>query len=64
MSYTTVSIVLTVVAALCYAAFVLYGACIDGRRQAVRDKGLHPVTDIPGEVHAQEEENVHGSKRR
>ena len=64
MSYTTVAIVLAVVAAIFYGGFVLYGAWIDGRRQAVREKGLHPVTEPNGKVHAQEEESDHGSKRR
>jgi hypothetical protein len=61
---TALSIVLTVGAILGYGAFVLYGAWIDGRRQSVRNKGKHPVTDANGEVHAREEENGNGSKRR
>ncbi len=64
MSYTTIAIILTLVAVLFYGAFVLYGTWIDGRRQAVRDKGLHPTTDDSGQVHAREEENEdHGSDR-
>ncbi len=52
MSFTTVGIVLTVVAAFFYGAFVLYGAWIDGRRQKIRDRGMRPVTESTGEVHA------------
>ena len=64
MNFTWVSVALVVGAVACYAAFVLYGAWIDGRRQAVREKGLHPVTEATGEVHAQEEtESGNGSKR-
>ena len=63
MSYTAVSIVLTVVAAAFYGSIVLYGAWIDGRRQAVRDKGLHPVTEPTGAVHAREQETHDGSDR-
>ena len=63
LSLTWVSIFLAVGAGVCYVAFVLYGTWIDGRRQAVREKGLHPVTEPSGEVHAQEEENGNGSKR-
>ena len=64
MSYTTIAIILTLVAALFYGAFVLYGAWIDGRRQAVRNKGLHPETDDLGQVHAREEEEEnHGDRR-
>ncbi|MBE7159118.1 MAG: hypothetical protein INR62_11935 [Rhodospirillales bacterium] len=55
MSYTTVAIILTLVAVLFYGAFVLYGTWIDGRRQAMREKGLHPTTDSSGHVHAREE---------
>lgn len=63
MSYTTVAIILTLVAVLFYGAFVLYGTWIDGRRQAMRDKGLHPETDDFGQVHAREEEENDGSNR-
>ena len=62
MSYTTVAIILTLVAVLFYGAFVLYGTWIDGRRQAVRDKGLHPETDEFGKVHAREEEEDNGNR--
>jgi hypothetical protein len=63
MSTTAVGIVLVVVAALMYAAFVLYGAWIDGRREKIRKKGLHPVTESTGEVHAREQEQRDGNKR-
>lgn len=56
MSYTTVAILLTVMAVVFYGAFVLYGTWIDGRRQAMRNKGLHPETDETGQVHAREED--------
>ncbi len=63
MSLTALTIALTLAGALFYGAIVLYGAWIDGRRQTVREKGLHPVTESTGEVHAREEENDNGSKR-
>lgn len=63
MNLTLVSILLAVGAGICYVAFVLYGTWIDGRRQALREKGLHPVTGSGGEVHAKEEENGNGNKR-
>ena len=63
MSLNAVSLALVVGAMVCYGAFVLYGAWIDGRRQAVREKGLRPVTGADGQVHAQEERNGNGSKR-
>lgn len=50
LSWTVVSIALTLGAAVCYAAFVLYGAWIDGQRQKVREKGGRPVTDEHGDV--------------
>ncbi len=61
MSTTLLSILLTVGAGLFYGAFVLYGAWIDGRRQKLRDAGLHPVTDSRGEVHAREQEKQIGN---
>ena len=61
LGMTALTIVLTVGAVVCYGAFVLYGAWIDGRRQNVRDKGMHPVTDSNGQVHAREEENEDGN---
>ena len=63
MSYTTIAIILTLVAVLFYGAFVLYGTWIDGRRQALRDQGLHPRTGDNGQVHAREEEEEnHGNR--
>ena len=64
MSLTFVSIALVVGAIVCYLAFVLYGAKIDGDREEVRKEGMHPVTDPDGEVHAREEENGNGSSKR
>jgi hypothetical protein len=64
MSTTAVGIVLAIVAVLLYAAFVLYGAWIDGKRQRIRNKGQHPVTESTGEVHAREQdaqEHTNGS---
>lgn len=63
MNMTWLTVLLVAVAGLFYGATVLYGAWIDGRRQAVRDKGLHPVTDAAGTVHAREEENGNGNIR-
>ncbi len=56
MSTTVVGIVLVVVALGFYGSIVLYGAWIDGKRQRVRNKGKHPVTEATGEVHAREDE--------
>jgi hypothetical protein len=56
MSTMIVGIVLVVVAGLFYAAFVLYGARIDGKRQKIREMGQHPVTEPTGVVHAREQE--------
>jgi len=55
-STTVVGIVLVVVALGFYGLVVLYGAWIDGRRQRIRNKGKHPVTEGTGEVHAREDE--------
>ena len=55
-SATVVGIVLVVVALGFYVVGVLYGGWIDGRRQKIRNKGKHPVTEGPGEVHAREDE--------
>ncbi len=63
MSTTVVGIVLVVVALGFYGLIVLYGAWIDGKRQRVRDKGKHPVTEQDGEVHAREDEERDGSRR-
>jgi hypothetical protein len=56
ISTTVVGIVLVVVALGFYGSIVLYGAWIDGKRQRVRNKGKHPVTEATGEVHAREDE--------
>ncbi len=58
---TALTLMLVVGAGVLYGAFVLYGAWIDGRRQDVRDQGLHPVTEAKGAVHALEEEKRNGS---
>jgi hypothetical protein len=66
MSTTVIGIVLVIVAGVFYAAFVLYGAWIDGRRQKIRENGQHPVTDSSGGVHAREadrSEQTSGPKR-
>ena len=63
MSTTVVGIVLVVVALGFYGLIVLYGAWIDGRRQKVREKGKHPVTEATGEVHAREDEEQSDGKR-
>lgn len=55
-STTVVGIVLVVVALGFYGMVVLYGAWIDERRQRIRNKGKHPVTEGTGEVHAREDE--------
>lgn len=52
---TIVGIALAVTVMVAYAAFVLLGAWIDGRRQAVRERGQHPVTTSAGNVEAREE---------
>ncbi len=66
MSYTTIAIILTLVAVLFYGASVLYGTWSsrsDGRRQALRNQGLHSGTDRFGQVHAREEEEEnHGNR--
>ena len=68
MSTTVIGIVLAVVAVGFYGLTVLYGAWIDGKRQKVRDKGKHPVTEGTGEVHAREDagevqEHRNGNRR-
>ncbi len=52
-SYIFVAVI-TGLAIVAYGAFIFLGAWIDGRRQAVRDKGLHPVTASDGNVEARE----------
>lgn len=55
MSKTAIlGIAIVIVLTVAYGAFVLLGAWIDGRRQAVRNKGLHPVTTPEGNVEARE----------
>ncbi len=49
-------IALTVSAAMLFTVVVL-GAWIDGGRQALRKKGLHPVTTPEGHVVAREHEH-------
>ena len=51
---TTFGIAITVLAVAVFGDFVLVGAWIDGRRQAVRNKGMHPVTTPGGNVVAKE----------
>lgn len=52
---TILGIVIAVVVLVAYASFVLLGAWIDGRRQAVRERGKHPVTTPAGNVEAKED---------
>jgi hypothetical protein len=51
---TILGIVITALVIVAYAGFVLFGAWIDGRRQAVRERGEHPVTNSAGNVEARE----------
>ena len=53
---TIFGIAITVVVIAAYGAFVLLGAWIDGRRQAVRDRGQHPVTNSVSNVESREQE--------
>lgn len=64
MSTTVVGIVLVVVALGFYGLIVLYGAWIDGKRQRIRKKGQHPVTESMGEVHAREDQEQNDGSRR
>ena len=57
LSMNLVIFALTLGAVVCFAASVLYGAWIDGKRQKVRDKGLHPVTTESADVEAKEQED-------
>ncbi len=52
---TTLGIVATILAVILFGAFVLFGAWIDGRRQKILEKGLHPVTTSGGNIEAQED---------
>jgi hypothetical protein len=56
MSVGVLGFILVAAAALLYGAVVLYGAWIDGRRQKVRERGGHPVTDARGDVRDEDEE--------
>ena len=55
---TIFGIVIAVVVLVAYASFVLLGAWIDGRRQAVRERGKHPVTTSAGTVEATEDHDA------
>ena len=57
LSMNALMVALSLGAVFCFAAFVLYGARIDGKRQKVRDKGLHPVTTEQADVEAKEQED-------
>jgi len=48
------AIAVSILAVVLFGAFVLLGAWIDGRRQALRNKGLHPVTTPDGQVESKE----------
>lgn len=52
---TILGMALALTAVFAYGAFVLLGAWIDGRRQAVREQGKHPVTTSAGNVEARED---------
>jgi hypothetical protein len=61
---STFAIFVTSIAVVLFGAFLLLGAWIDGRRQSVRSKGLHPTTTSEGQVEAIEtetREQAHGS---
>jgi len=55
LSMNALMIALTVGAVVCFGAFLLYGIWIDGKRQEMRDKHLHPVTTASGAVEARED---------
>ena len=59
LSTNALLIALALGALVCFGAVVLYGAWIDGRRQKVREKGLHPMTTGRGSVEAREDEHGH-----
>ena len=61
---STLGIAITVIAAVLCASFVLLGAWIDGRRQALRNKGLHPVTTPEGSVEAREQQHGRRNSER
>ena len=56
LSMNALMIALTGGAVVCFGAFILYGAWIDGRRQKVREQGKHPVTETDGAVTSREAE--------
>ena len=58
-------IALSVGAAVCYGAFLLYGMWIDGRRQKMREHGEHPEAPTPsstGRVVAEHREGGRGER--
>ena len=57
---SVLGIVLTLAATVLFAGFVLLGARIDGRRQALRNKGLHPTTTAEGKVEPLETKHQEG----
>lgn len=61
---TPLAIALSIVGAVLLAAFVLLGAWIDGRRQRLRERGLHPTTTDDGSVVAQESQPNLGSTKQ
>lgn len=52
--YFIFAVVAAIIAAVAYGGFLFLGEWIDGRRQAIRNKGLHPVTTSDGNVEARE----------
>jgi hypothetical protein len=52
-----IAIAITILAIILFGAFLLLGTWIDGRRQALRNKGLHPTTTSEGQVEARESEH-------
>ena len=50
LSMTALSIALAVGALVCFGAFQLYAAWIDGKRQNIREHGGHPTTKPDGDV--------------
>lgn len=51
---TALIFIITGIAAALFGAITLTGAWIDGRRQKLRNRGLHPTTTHDGNVVAQE----------
>ena len=52
--YFIFAVVAAIIAAVAYGGFLFLGEWIDGRRQAIRNKRLHPVTTSDGNVEARE----------